>query len=128
MSCLLYTSIKSGYRSSVLSIFDQIPAFLSRSERRVVMNRIEKGASFPKYPDTFFWLSDSMIANECFNCSDPVSYTHLDVYKRQSYNRVGRYVFRHHRSGGDNGVVTHGHTPQDGGVGAYPYIFAHTAK
>ena len=62
--------IKSGYRSSVLSIFDQIPAFLSRSERRVVMNRIEKGASFPKYHDTFFWLSDSMIANECFNCSD----------------------------------------------------------
>ncbi|WP_044266283.1 ATP-binding protein [Bacteroides timonensis] len=63
--------IRSGYRSSVLSIFDQIPAFLSRSERRVLMNRIEKGASFPKYHDTFFWLSDSMIANECFNCSDP---------------------------------------------------------
>lgn len=63
--------INSGYRSGVLSIFDQIPAFLSRSERRVVMNRIEKGASFPKYHDTFFWLSDSMIANECFNCSDP---------------------------------------------------------
>lgn len=63
--------IKSGYRSSVLSIFDQIPAFLSRSERRVVMNRVEKGASFSKYHDTFFWLSDSMIANECFNCSDP---------------------------------------------------------
>lgn len=63
--------IRSGYRSNVLSIFDQIPAFLSRSERRVVMNRIEKGASFPKYHDTFFWLSDSMIANECFNCSDP---------------------------------------------------------
>lgn len=35
------------------------------------MNRIEKGASFPKYHDTFSWLSDSMIANECFNCSDP---------------------------------------------------------
>ena len=63
--------IRSGYRSSVLSIFDQIPAFLSRSERRVLMNSIEKGASFPKYHDTFFWLSDSMIANECFNCSDP---------------------------------------------------------
>ncbi len=63
--------IRSGYRSSVLSIFDQIPALLSRSERRVLMNSIEKGASFPKYHDTFFWLSDSMIANECFNCSDP---------------------------------------------------------
>lgn len=63
--------INSGYRSNVLSIFDQIPAFLSRSERRVVMSHVEKGGSFPKYHDTFFWLSDSKIANECFNCTDP---------------------------------------------------------
>lgn len=63
--------IESSYKASVLAIFDQIPAFLSKSERRVVMNRIEKGATFPRYHDTFFWLSDSMIANECFNCSDP---------------------------------------------------------
>lgn len=63
--------IESGYRSSVLSIYDQIPAFLSKSERRVVMSRVEKGATFPKYHDTFFWLAESMIANECFNCADP---------------------------------------------------------
>lgn len=63
--------IKSGYRSNVLAIFDQIPAFLSRSERRVVMSRVEKGASFPKYHDTFYWLADSMIVNECFNSTDP---------------------------------------------------------
>ena len=63
--------IKSDYRSSVLAIFDQIPTFLSKSERRVVMSKIEKGASFPRYHDTFFWLADSMIVNECFNCSDP---------------------------------------------------------
>lgn len=63
--------IESGYRSSVLSIYDQIPAFLSKSERRVIMSKIEKGATFPKYHDTFFWLSESMIANECFNCADP---------------------------------------------------------
>lgn len=63
--------IDSGYRSSVLAIYDQIPAFLSKSERRIIMSRIENGATFPKYHDTFFWLSDSMIANECFNCADP---------------------------------------------------------
>lgn len=63
--------IKSGYRSNVLAIFDQIPAFLSRSERRVVLANIDKNATFPRYHDTFFWLSDSMIVNECFNCSDP---------------------------------------------------------
>src|SRR5574344_1398372 len=63
--------IKAKYKSKVLAIYDQIPGFLSKSEKRVVMSRIEKGASFPKYHDTFFWLSDSKIANECFNCSDP---------------------------------------------------------
>ncbi|MCM1490928.1 MAG: ATP-binding protein [Muribaculum sp.] len=63
--------IKSGYRSNVLAIFDQIPAFLSKAERRVTMNSLEKGATFPKYHDTFFWLADSMIVNQCFNCLDP---------------------------------------------------------
>lgn len=63
--------INTPYRSNVLAIFDQIPAFLSRAERRVVLSRIEKGATFPRYHDTFFWLADSMIVNQCFNCSDP---------------------------------------------------------
>lgn len=63
--------IKSGYRSSVLAIFDQIPAFLSKSERRVMLSNIDKNGTFPKYHDTFFWLADSMIVNECFNCADP---------------------------------------------------------
>lgn len=63
--------IKSGYRSGVLAIYDQIPGFLSKSERRVMLSNIEKNATFPKYHDTFFWLADSMIVNECFNCADP---------------------------------------------------------
>lgn len=63
--------IKSGYRSNVLAIFDQIPAFLSKSKRRVMLSSIDKNATFPKYHDTFFWLADSMIVNECFNCTDP---------------------------------------------------------
>lgn len=63
--------IKSGYRSNVLAIFDQIPAFLSKSERRIMLSNIDKNATFPKYHDTFFWLADSMIVNECFNCTDP---------------------------------------------------------
>ena len=35
------------------------------------MNRLEKNATFPKYHDTFFWLADSMMVNQCFSCSDP---------------------------------------------------------
>lgn len=63
--------IEAKYQSKVLSIFDQIPAFLSQHEKRVILSDIEIGASFSKFNDTFFWLDNSMIANECFNCSDP---------------------------------------------------------
>jgi len=63
--------IDTTYRSNVLSIYDQIPAFLSKAERRVILSKVEKGATFPKYHDTFFWLADSMIVNQCFNCTDP---------------------------------------------------------
>lgn len=59
------------YRSKVASIFAQIPAFLSKHEKRVRLSNIEEKSSFPMYQDTFFWLGNSMIANECFNCSDP---------------------------------------------------------
>lgn len=63
--------IEAKYQSKVLSIFDQIPAFLSQHEKRVVLSDVEMGASFSKFNDTFFWLDNSMIANECFNCTDP---------------------------------------------------------
>lgn len=63
--------IDRNYRSRVLSIFDQIPAFLSQHEKRVRLSSIEEKSSFPMYEDTFFWLGDSMIVNECFNTADP---------------------------------------------------------
>ncbi len=59
------------YRSKVAAIFESLPAFLSQHEKRVRLSNIEAGSTFPKYQETFFWLSSSMIANECFNCSDP---------------------------------------------------------
>ncbi len=60
-----------AYRSKVASIFDQIPAFLSQHEKRVRLSNIEKNSTYPMYEETFFWLGDSMMANECFNCTDP---------------------------------------------------------
>jgi predicted AAA+ superfamily ATPase len=63
--------IKSQYRSKVLTIFDQIPGLLSQHEKRVVFKNIQEGSFAEQYEDTFFWLSDSMISNECFLCSDP---------------------------------------------------------
>ncbi|WP_031491083.1 ATP-binding protein [Succinivibrio dextrinosolvens] len=63
--------IKASYRSKVLAIFDQIPGLLSQHEKRVVLKNISQGSYFENYSETFFWLSDSMITNECFKCNDP---------------------------------------------------------
>ena len=60
-----------SYRNKVLSIFEQIPTFLSHHEKRVRLSNITTSSSFPIYEDTFFWLADSMISNECYNCADP---------------------------------------------------------
>ena len=59
------------YRNKISSIFEQIPSFLSMHEKRVRLSNISKNADFPSYEDTFYWLSSSMITNECFNCKDP---------------------------------------------------------
>ena len=61
------------YQAKVLSIFDQIPSFLSSHEKRVKINSVESNSNNNgiTYEETFFWLSDSMICNECFACLDP---------------------------------------------------------
>ena len=63
--------IKARYRGKVLALFDQIPGLLSRNEKRVIFNEIAENSYAEQYEDTFFWLSNSMISNECFLCNDP---------------------------------------------------------
>lgn len=63
--------IDKTYQAKVLSIFDQIPSLLSQHEKRVKINSIFEDNSLVNYEETFFWLSDSMICNECFLCTDP---------------------------------------------------------
>lgn len=65
--------INSQYKSKVITIYDQIPGLLSSHEKRVVLKNVQgdSSASYEKYKETFFWLSDSMISNECFLTSDP---------------------------------------------------------
>ena len=75
--------INARYRSKVLAIFDQIPGLLSRHEKRVVFNHIVEGSTADQYEETFFWLSDSMIANECKRTNDPnvgLSLNESDTY------------------------------------------------
>lgn len=63
--------IGSKYRSRVLAIYDQIPGFLSQHEKRIVFKKVVEGSFADQYEETFFWLSDSMVSNECFLCNDP---------------------------------------------------------
>ncbi len=63
--------IKARYRSKVLALFDQIPGLLSRHEKRVIFSGIAEKSYAEQYEETFFWLSNSMISNECFLCNDP---------------------------------------------------------
>lgn len=59
------------YNSRVSAIFENIPAYLSTHEKKIVLSNIEKGASFDRYDDPLFWLEDSMICNLCYKCNDP---------------------------------------------------------
>ena len=63
--------IKEKYSAKVLSIFEQIPSFLSKHEKRVVLSSIAEGSGIAEYAGTFFWLGNSMICNECFLTKDP---------------------------------------------------------
>ena len=63
--------IDRKYQAKVQTTFDQIPAFLSKHEKRIILSRLNPNAKADNYEESFFWLADSMICNECFNCSDP---------------------------------------------------------
>ena len=75
--------IKAQYRSKVLAIFDRIPGLLSGHEKRIVFNHIAKGSIAAQYEETFFWLADSMVTNECRRTNDPnvgLSLNESDAY------------------------------------------------
>ena len=60
-----------GYESKVESIFDEIPSQLSKHEKRFTLSSLGKGARYRDYESAFLWLQDSMIANICFNSTEP---------------------------------------------------------
>ena len=86
--------INRAYKSKVLSIFDQIPFFLSQHEKRVKIKSISTDTTAIDYEETFFWLSDSMICNECFLCTDP----NLGLSLNEKRNFVKCYM-------GDTGLL-----------------------
>lgn len=59
------------YNSRVSALFENIPAYLSTHEKKVVLRGMEENATFDKYDEPLFWLEDSMICNLCYKCNDP---------------------------------------------------------
>ena len=60
-----------GDASRIISIFKEIPAQLSRPEKKFVLASLNKNARMRRYEDAFFWLEDAKIVNLCMNSTDP---------------------------------------------------------
>lgn len=64
--------IETLYKNKVLSLFEQIPAFLSKHEKRIVFSKIGNGIDTENaFENTVLWLENSMIVNNCYKCNDP---------------------------------------------------------
>ena len=59
------------YESKVSVLFDNIPGFLSKHEKKISLNKIDENGTYSKYDEALFWLNDSMICNLCYKCTDP---------------------------------------------------------
>ena len=60
-----------GYENKVFALFDGIPSQLSKKEKKYKISSISKDARFRTYEDSFIWLHEAMIVNNCFNVTDP---------------------------------------------------------
>ena len=60
-----------GYALKAESFFDEIPAQLQKHDRKFRLSALKKDARARGYEDAIFWLRDSMIANFCFNTTEP---------------------------------------------------------
>lgn len=60
-----------GYEDKVFAVFDGIPGQLSKKEKKYKLSSISKEARFRTYEDSFIWLHEAMVVNNCFNAIDP---------------------------------------------------------
>jgi predicted AAA+ superfamily ATPase len=65
------TKFASGFKGKVTAIFDAIPGQLSKKEKKYKLSSVIKNARLRDYENAFMWLADGMIANPCFNVTDP---------------------------------------------------------
>ena len=61
----------AGYEDKVFAVFDEIPAQLSKKEKKYKLSSLGKQARFRSYEDSFVWLNEAMVVNACMNATDP---------------------------------------------------------
>lgn len=61
----------SNYEMRVKGIFDEIPSQLQKHEKKFKWSSLGKNVKYRNCEDALYWLSDGMIANLCFNTSEP---------------------------------------------------------
>ncbi len=60
-----------NYALETEAIFDEIPAQLSKHEKKFRVSDIRANSRARTYRQPFFWLDDAMIVNLCYNSTDP---------------------------------------------------------
>ncbi len=60
-----------GNELEIEAIFDEIPAQLSKHEKKFKLRDIKASARMREYKQPFYWLDDAMIVNTCYNSSEP---------------------------------------------------------
>ena len=59
------------YSLKISRVFENIPGFLSKHSKQIVLSLFDEKKVFSAYADPLFWLDDSMICNLCYKCTDP---------------------------------------------------------
>lgn len=77
----------SGNEDKIFAVFDGIPAQLTKKEKKYKLSTIRKSARTRNYEDTFHWLGEAMIVNNCYNSTDPSAGLNLsaDYATRKCY-------------------------------------------
>lgn len=60
----------SEQADKVVNIFDQIPAQLSKHEKKFRLSALKPGAKYRDWDSAFFWLKDARVANICYNSTE----------------------------------------------------------
>lgn len=65
------TKFAKGYEAKILSIFDELPSQLAKTEKKYKLSSIDKKARFRDYENAFMWLTEAMVVNNCYNATEP---------------------------------------------------------